>query len=475
MGEFWFSGHGVVGLSLVSTLLLFGHGSASAQLGPLALQNPGTAPAGAATQHGDSAASDTTPRPGPGARVSVSNISLLAVCPSVLIGADGVPLAVCTQILDQAPAVYLLDPNSGLPLAYHALTKSGLFGGVYPYLDDQGNVVVVDGDQHLLRIRHKRNVLGLWSLDVVQDIALDGAVGDDAVVGVAPDYARNVWFATDHGTVGVISGSTGSIATVALPEGERVFNSIATSPSRTAVVTDHALYLFHVDENGAPQIALRAPYDRGNARKPGKLSQGSGSTPTFFGPRTGSEYVALVDNAEPFEHLLVYPTSGSGDPICNLTLPTPTGKGSENSPIGSGNSVFVASTYGYPYPAYPAGVSESVPASAPIGGGITRVDLDSSSQGCRVVWTNSVHSASVPKLSLADRTIYTFERTSSFGSASALDGYVYKAIDAVSGRTLASQALGIGVDTLQMAGNIGSGRVLYQGIFGGVLRIAPSP
>ena len=48
-------------------------------------------------------------------------------------------------------------------------------------------------------------------------------------------------------------------------------------------------------------------YDRGSARKPGKLAWGSGASPTFFGPN-GSDYVMLTDNSDIQESVIVYRT-----------------------------------------------------------------------------------------------------------------------------------------------------------------------
>ncbi|MDB4975601.1 MAG: hypothetical protein JWN48_3942 [Myxococcaceae bacterium] len=447
--------------------------------GPSATQNPAAAAHGFATQHGDSAASDTSPLSGPGTRtVAVQHIDLLAACPSILMASDGLAMAVCTQLTNQTPAVYLLEPTTGRTLATRALTPGNLFGGVYPYLDNQDRLVVVDGERTLLHIAHAQAGPD-WTLNVERTLSLASAVHDgcsgsacDGVVGLAPGYDGRIWFATAGGKVGVVD-KAGQIQVLMLPDGERIANSIATAPEGTAVVSDHALYLFSVDEHGRPQLRSRAAYDRGPARKPGQLSYGSGSTPTFFGPRTGSELLTITDNADPVTHLLVFHASDLTQPVCELSLPAPAGDGSENSPIGSGRSVFVASTYGYPYPALPAGEQASVPSSAPVLGGMTRVDVSPDLQTCAVVWQNQVHSAAVPKLSLADRLIYTVERKLwlASGMASALDSFAYTVIDPESGAVAFQQVLPNTADTLQLAGTLAQGRVLYQGTITGILRI----
>lgn len=466
-------------LALLASVVSSTVARADAVFGPPAADNPYAADRGGSAQHGDSAASDTSPLPGPGrGHVIATSISLAAVCPSILIGAGDVPIAVCTKILDRAPSVYALDPLTGQPTATLAIVGGDLFGGVYPYLDQLGRVVIVDGKQTLLLLSRSADGTSI-RIDSQVELASVitapcGSASCDAVVGLSPGYDGLVWFASSRGVVGTVDLESGAIETLALPREERISNSIATAPEGTAVVSDHALYLLR-SEAGKPVIRFRAPYDRGPARKPGQLSHGSGSTPTFFGPETGSEYVALLDNARPQLNLLVY-RSSDGKVVCSEPVPLPAGSGSENSPIGSGRSVFVASTYGYPYPALPAEAGPSEPASANITGGMARLDVSADGTRCSPAWSIDVASAAVPKLSLVDGLIYTIARGTVLapGMPSALDSYAYVAIDARTGALVANQQVARGVDTMQLAGTIARGGVIYQGTFGGLLRIAPS-
>ncbi|MCW2549850.1 MAG: hypothetical protein JWN96_4310, partial [Mycobacterium sp.] len=278
-----------------------------------------------------------------------------------------------------------------------------------------------------------------------------------------------VWVATTGALVGFVDPASGQVRVMSLGAGEHVDNSISTAPAGTAVATDHALYLLRVDPTGAPRVVWRQPYDRGPARKPGQLSWGSGATPTFFGPRTGAELLAITDNAVPRENLLVY-SAATGEQVCKV----PTVQGTENSPIGYGNTVYVAGTYGYPYPAVPADAGTSQPASAPFAGGLTRVDL--TSDGCRVAWNVPVRSSAVPRLSLGDNLLYTMTRELPLGGdgSSPLDLYRYTVIDPATGAIRTSQLVGATsvFDTLQMVGSISRDRVLYQGTLTGILRVA---
>ncbi|CPR11286.1 hypothetical protein BN971_02567 [Mycobacterium bohemicum DSM 44277] len=417
---------------------------AASAWGPLAAPNPFMAPGGLASLHNDAGSSDAGPLPGPGAHLTaVFGYPLLAACPTIMQGTDGLVLALCTADLDQTPTIFLLDPGGllprVLPLASLKVVKGGLLGGVYAYLDNNNQVVMIDGNNRLLRIAHAKDregPLGCWKLFVTESTDLSGVIpAGDSSVGLVPDYAGNVWFASGNGVVGAVRAG-GVVTGVQLPSGEQVANSISSAPSgRVAVATTFAVYELGLDNVGNPQILWRVAYDRGPARKPGQLSWGTGSTPVYFGPVTGADYLTIVDNASPQVHALVY-RSGTGQLVCQQTVFTLGGPGSENAPIGVGNSVFVASTYGYPYPAVPAGAPPAVPPTAPFVGGMTRVDVDN--PGCHTVWENKVRSAALPHLSTADGLIYTITRIGC-DQTTPLDAFAYAVVDAGSGKLLWQQ------------------------------------
>jgi hypothetical protein len=494
--------------------------------------DPNTADNGAATMHSDSESSNASPSPGPGTGAEQVQVNELgAACPTILQGSDRMPVALCTAILGQAPTVYLLDPTSGSPVATLTLPAGNLFGGVYAYLDRQNQLVVFDADGNLDRVAHTYSG-GHWTLAIASSISIAAALEPrcpslcGGVVGLAPDWQGRVWFATARAVAGFVDPATGAVRTIALGSDEQVANSISTAPQGTAIATDHALYLLHASATGPPKVVWRYAYDRGAARKPGQLSQGTGSTPTFFGPQDGTRYLAITDNASPAEHLIVIDTQArppSPRPkqrqhkrrkhrhrvrrghtparhprrgrttahhrrvatppppaprvACTIAVLTPGPSGTENNPVGFGRSVFVASTYGYPYPAVPAGAAPSQPASAPFTGGVARVDLNASGRGCRVVWQDTVRSAAVPRLDVADSLLYTVQRVDPLDPSGTGDGDLYNsvAIDADTGAVLTATPIGAGYlsDTLQLAPTMVPGRVLYQGTISGIDRIAP--
>ncbi|MCD7053797.1 hypothetical protein LRS58_24040 [Rhodococcus sp. BH2-1] len=346
---------------------------------------------------------------------------------------------------------------------------------MYGYLDNADRMVAIDGDRNLVRVGHDRGgENGAWRLYISESTPIGDAVDShcgssrcDTVIAPTPDPSGKVWFATQRGTVGLTDTATGATRTVALGPGEVVANSISTSLQGMSVATSHALYMLTANPDGTPKIMWRKDYDRGPGRKPGQLSWGTGATPTFFGPRTGSEYLAITDNAAPTENLLVYKAQ-TGDLVCSL----PAIDGTENSPIGSGNTVVVTSTYGYPYP---LNLGPSVPPTAEFAGGMTRIDVNANGTGCEKKWTAEVRSAATPKLSVADGNVYTVTQVPP-ASAGESSQYEYTVVDGRTGRVASSQFIGEGApaNTNQLPGNISRDHIMYQGTIAGIYRIAPN-
>ncbi|MDO9456928.1 hypothetical protein [Nocardioides sp.] len=431
-------------------------------------RNRWSGPAGTATMHGDPGSSDTTPLRGPGATPqAVQHVVLPGVCPTILAGRDGVPLALCTEYADRAPSVYLLDPTTYLPLARLHLQAGALLGGVYAYVDHRDRLVTVDGSGAIVLVAHDENgPAGTDRLFVQRRIPftraisrLCGSTSCDSLVSVAPGYDGRIWFATAHAAAGYADPRTGRVVVRRLgSRQELIGNSISTAPDGTVVTTDRATYLLRADGRGRVRQLWRRGYDRGSARKPGQLTQGSGATPTFFGPRTGHEFVAITDNARPRSRVLVYRTS-TGALRCSLPVLARDNSGSENSPIAFRRSIYVASTYGYPYPAGTTGTSD--PASAPFVGGLERVDL--TRRGCRSVWRTRTRSSAVPRLSTAEGVIHTVTRSASLA-------YDLVRISPRDGRVVSRSRIGNGptADTLQMVGSILADGTLLQGNIAGL-------
>lgn len=391
----------------------------------------------------------------------------------------------CTQVFSDklemlVPKIVILHPD-GTELAKLDLPKGALLGGVYAYLDQHNRMVLVDGTNTLLRLAHSPDGRRIWVDSRTDLTGMLSLVPGDQVVGLVPDWQGRVWVASKNGAIGVIDTVKGRVRATLLRSGgapgvERIDNSISACPTGVSVVTSHAIYMLTADATGSPQILWSRTYDRGSARKPGKLAWGSGASPTFFGPN-GSDYVMLTDNADRQENVLIYRTS-DGTLVGSAPLFTPGASGTENSMIGIGNTVIGANTFGYPYPKYPDGAGPSRPASALFAPGMERWDLTPT--GLTQVWNRpDVYSSAVPRYSTADGIIYTCERRR--GPAGLADGaYAHAvAIDMATGRTLHSQQLPDhvsivlgGGDTLQMVGTIDSYGTWWQGTISGVYRIS---
>ena len=467
-------------------------------LEPRPIPNPNVGLDGAATMHSDTYSSDTTPLIGPlglsSQRVKSKSISLAAACPTSLIRADGHPLVLCTNMFGLNPVVHILNKYSGLSMAKLNLPAGSLLGGVYAYLDNQDRLVMVDGKHNLVRVKahlDTSRIIKRWKVTIDESVSLTKAVNShcasiserddrmncDSVVSINAGGLNDVWFVTKQGLVGSYDTETAVIKTLKLAVGEEVHNSFSnTLTGQAGIATNEALYLIQRDESGQPEIEWRVKYDSGSHRKPGQLSKGTGATPTFFGPQTGAEYLMITDNNDLQASLLVYKTE-SADLICRHPLFEVGASGTENSAIGIGTSVIVASTYGYPYPKVPDGVPVAVPAKADFAAGMVRIDLHQDESGCAMVWQNKLRSSAVPKLSTADNLIYTVERRGLMNKAKAglADSFYFTSIDPETGATLYQKRIGGGFfsDTLQMAGNIGVEQVYWQGTVGGMIRVSP--
>jgi hypothetical protein len=438
--------------------------------------NPYMARGGASAQHNDSYSSDVTPLAGPGsgaAGVRVANLG--ALCPTILIGDSGYLFAYCVDVRKDHASLRVLDPGTLDTMTSLDMPYGGRLGGFYMYLDRQNRIVLGAGNNDLLRIMPSRASDGSWKLQIVnswdlshQVIGHCGSKTCDYLESVTPDWSGNIWFSTERGVVGTVNPVNGTIRSTTLPAGEQVANSISSSPVGVAVASDHALYLMGSRKDSTPFVQWRESYDRGSFQKLGQLSHGTGATPVFFG-HEGHPYLAITDNADKQEHLLVYRVAASPAAnrlVCSVPLFAPGASANENAPIGVGDSVIVSNTSGYNYDDHTGRNLQPLP------GGITRIDVRRDGSGCDAIWTNSVPSAAVPKLSIAVGMLYTVSRTLERSKPQ----YALTVIDFRDGATVKRTPIGdsYALDTFQLAGAIGKGKALYQPTLTSIIRIQPS-
>ncbi|MGB3695897.1 MAG: hypothetical protein WBA05_00545 [Gordonia sp. (in: high G+C Gram-positive bacteria)] len=455
----------ILGLAAVSTT--------SAAASPAV---PGAGPAGTSLMHGDPESTDSTAYRGPGrsARVAAAGVPG-GVCAATFVSGDGYVLSLCTAYLAgdppqvATPVVTMFDPRTAQPIARLPLTKGQLLGGVYGFLDDRDRVVVADGSGSILRVGHHRTAAG-WALRIDDRTDLSRHLGGDGITGLAPDYQGRTWFATTGGVVGTVSAD-GRVGTARLPRGERLGNGLTIRRDGASVLSTHALYEMRADDAGVPRTVWRRTYDRGAARKPGQLTWGSGTTPTYFGPG-GDGWVAIVDSAAVPE-LIVY-HSADGSPVCRMPAFRAPNQGTENSPMAWGRSLVIPSTYGFQYPPMAVSGGPSVPASAPFRGGMTRIDV--ADGRCTRVWeTTTDRMATLPRLSRADGMIHGLAYGPPTPGPQQVGPVNYAAVDFATGRRVVTRQVGVAPldEPLQLTGMIAPNCVLWQGTATRMLKIAP--
>lgn len=486
---------------------------------PLSLppSNPYMGLEGTSTMHANASSSNAILFAGPGTTDLEfnKNLALNATVPSILMSENGALVCVGVSTSPktaQTPMVMLISPETLQPLQPPILlTKpqtGNLAGGLYNFLDHKNRLVLVNGDgvlQWYSNTYDRTTDTGTLTLEK------SVAIGQPMVVGLVPDYEGRIWFATQGSlsataqpaVVGYYDPQTQTTQTFALPAGEMVANSISASPAGVAVATTTGLGLFTAGQGGAIQQVWRQVYGNSGVRKPGQLSPGTGSTPVFFGPSTGYEYLVITDNATepgtdnltPAENVNVYSVA-DGTLVAQTGLLTSTNSGTENAPIAFGNRVFVPSTYGYWYPP-PSETGTAVPQTAAFAGGFQGMTLAAGGASLLTSWgpANSTPSSALPRLSLADNLIYTVladSTTQGGASTQTTVSYSFAAIDADTGAIVGTPLLlgsntfsGNSPDyrdtanytwnTLQMTGVISPAGVFYQGTAAGLVMVRRQP
>lgn len=439
------------------------------------ISNPSMAGNGCAGPHSDSCSTNRSPYPGPGAGPVNSHLSRLGACPTMMVNQRGFPIGNFVDGMASGEpfrlqrSLRILDPTDLTVLAALPLTPIGV-DGLYNYLDNEDRVVLGDGSGHVLRVAQRQDTAGRWELAVVDDWDVghhiiqhhdDDRSSADYIVSVKPDWDGRIWFSTTGGVLGTLEPDTGRVGSMKLPAGEQVIKAISSSPAGVAVVSDHALYLLRAGADGRPQEVWREAYDRGSEVKGGQRNQGSGTAPVFFGDGHG-DHVAIMDNAAGRGNLVVYRTAGPDENrlICQIPLFTTGASATDDTFIAFGRSLIATNTFGYNYYEY----------TAPLVGGITRVDVRPDKTGGDVVWTSPVATTTVPKLSAPTGLIHLIDRA----VLDAGNRYSHVAIDVQSGTTVGRSYLGsdLAYEGIQSCGALGPDGSYYQGTVAGMVRIA---
>jgi hypothetical protein len=399
------------------------------------VEHPFLAPAGRNGMHGDAYASDTHPYPGPlgkGTRVRSAsfNSTIGGLCATTVFDAAGRVYTVCTDLV--AARLAVLAPRTlevldtyDLPLRASNQTlditnvMSDTSGGAYFHLLKGDRPLIATADNHLRIFSFDGSTLGV---DEDWDLSPYLPAGS-TIVDALPDFDGLYWIITRQGHIGTFDAETGSFKLTSLA-GEQVQNSVAVAADGVYLVSDFALYRFEAAEDGTPSFSWRIPYDRGSARKPGAINQGSGTTPTLL----EGGLVAISDNADARVNVLVYhrlPDHTGERQVCATPVFEPGLGFTENSLIGFKNSLIIENNYGYTGPL-------SNTWARP---GLTRVDVRPDLSGCDVVWTNGEEGMTpVAKLSTDNGLIYTYTRQRVANPLAQL--WYFTAVDFVTGKTV---------------------------------------
>ena len=367
-----------------------------------------------------------------------------SICVSLAFDSAGRIVTACGSNI-APPQVRVIDPKTLATLATYDLPQApdlpgtlpyqNVTGGAYFFLDQKDRIWVPTKTDHILVIGESN---GGHSLSVDHDYDLSGVLDESSerITSALADFSGKIWFVSkQRGKVGILDPATGKARVITL--GEEIENSFAIGPKGTYIVSDQRMYRLEAGPNGAPRVVWKAGYPNSHIHKPGQIDAGSGTTPTVM--RGG--YVAITDNADPMD-VVVYRTAkrlalGQSRTVCTVPVFGKGASATENSLIGSGNSLIVENNYGYQDPLGPNSGAVTKP-------GFARVDVKPNGTGCRKVWTNHDVRAPtvVPKLSTRTGLIYTYARPP---DPSGSEGYYWTAINFRTGKTAWGRYAGSGL------------------------------
>jgi hypothetical protein len=440
-------------------------------------QHPFMAPNDDSNIHHDAYMTDAYERSGPlGQGTKDASTYQNAVCGSVTFDKAGRIVTICVGA--EGPRLVLIDPDDlatkatlNLPPRSGGGTGTSPFndfsGGGYFYLDHRYRAAVPTNNRQIWIVGTEKAPSGfVFEVKRIYELTPSVLPGE-AIVSVLPDWSGRLWFATTRGLVGTVGRRSGTVATHRL-EGEMIANSFAVDEDGGVyIVSDHALYRFEANRKGAPKIAWRQRYDRGNRTKPGQASQGSGTTPTLVGER----YVAITDNTDPRMHVIVYrrgsKVSARDRLVCKEAV-FPRRKGAtDQSLIAVGHSLVVENNYGYTGPTATTDGKSTTP-------GIIRVTF--SKMGCRTDWeSDEIAPSVVPKVSLATGLIYTYTKEP---RDDGIDAWYLTAINFRTGETVYEKlaGTGLGFNNNYAPVTLGpDGKTAYVGALGGLVQLRDEP
>lgn len=433
---------------------------------PSVPQHPFLSPNGTSSMHNDAYSTDAYDVSGPlGRDLSVTSRSYgLRECATVTFDSRGRIEALCGGL--EGFTMMLIDPVTLEPIS--ELTMPGrdatsgrnpftdICGGTYFFLDGRDQAFATTTTSEIWKVRQSAE----GELTKVRSWPLAEHLAEgDCLVAVAPDWQGRVWFFSQHGTIGTLDRRTGRVATIGLPPGEDIVNSVSADETGGVYpVSTHAAYRLDADRRGRPRVAWRRTYDRGTTQKPGMLSRGSGTSPTLLGRR----WVAIADNAEPRSRILVYDRR-TGERHCRVPVLARGASTTENSLVAAGRSFIIENNYGYEGPQSTMMGRSTTPGVARV---LVRRD------GCRVAWTSAATApTSVPKASHGNGLLYVYTKPP---RDDGIDAWYLTAIDIRTGKTVWSRLTGTGTqwNNHYAAIYLGPDGTAYVATLTGLVRVA---
>ncbi len=406
-------------------------------------QHPGLAGNGESAMHNDGWSSDSYAGPGPlGDDPDVSTAWFgIKECATLAFDRQGRIIALCGNL--RGAIMHVLDPETMRPLATLELPERGdgrgkkpwenLCGGSYFYLDDQDRAIVATTDERVAVVTTSDED-GDPDLELTESYDVGDLVPeDDCLIALMPDWGTDrTWWVTEDGRVGTAGPD---VEPQVLDLDEEIANSFSVGEDGGAyVVTTEAFYKLRADGDGKPEQDWHTTYDRGNRKKPGQISQGSGTTPTLM----PEGLVAITDNADPRMHVQFY-RQDDGGLVCEEPVFGDEASATDNSLISVGDGVIVENNYDYGSPLRTAlGFATT--------GGFARVDVDYDAETgegtCETVWENDITAPScVAKVSLETGLVYAYTKRRSILGVNA---WYLTAMNARTGRHEFSVRTGIG-------------------------------
>ena len=437
-------------------------------------QNPFMATAPDGNVHNDTWMTDAYNRSGPLGRSprTTSDKQRAGICVSIAFDRHGRIVTVCPSPV-AGPQARIVDPKTLETTATYDLPQApdlpgtkpfqNATGGGYFFLDNRDRIWVPTKTDHIFVLAERRDG---QKLALVRDYDLTGTLDDSTqrITSALPDFSGRIWWVSKQdGTVGTLDRKTGRVRAITM--NEEIENSFAVGLNGVYIVSDEHMYRFASTPNGTPKVVWKARYRNSGISKPGQFDAGSGTTPTIM----NGGYVAITDNADPMD-VVVYRTAkrlrdGERRTVCTVPVFRKGASATENSLIGSGNSLIVENNYGYQDPLGPDSGAVTKP-------GFARIDVKADGSGCRKAWTNHEARAPtvVPKLSTKTGLIYAYTRPP---DPSGAEGYYWTAIDFRTGRTVWSRYAGSGLPFNNNYSGLALGprKAAYLGVAGGIVKL----